>query len=87
MREQQENINISNCPVCGHAHTYSLKITRSLVMTMRVADEKPHKVQMTRLFICPIRETEFQATFAISETLSSPIESVKIVSLEKSQDE
>lgn len=82
MSNDSEPITISNCPVCDGKHTYSLKVERSIVfkmMTLRDMQERSRRVHFTRIFTCPKELKDFQATFILSDTSSSRIESVDVI--------
>lgn len=84
MSYDSESITI-NCPFCDEKHTYSLEIERSTVFKMMTFDdmqESPQRVRFTRLFTCPKELKDFQVTFILFETSSSPIKSVEIINHE-----
>lgn len=84
MSKDTETITIPSCPICAASHTYSLKIERSLVLGMvSVNDihEKPRAVRITRLFTCPSKAQDFQATFVLYDTANSRIKSVDVSEL------
>ena len=82
MSNDSETTTISNCPVCGGKHTYSLKVERSIVfkmITLRDMQERPRRVHFTRLFTCKKEPKDFQGTFILSDTSSSRIKSVDVI--------
>ncbi len=91
MSDNQEQITIPHCPICGGSHTYGLKVESSVVLKFITAhdmDEKPREVRITHLFTCPVKHEDFQGTVVLYETSSSPIKSVEVVGLEgKGSDE
>ncbi len=76
-----EHLDIPNCPKCKDAHRYKLNVERAIVMkflTMPDTSEPPKRVRITRLFTCPTRNEEFQASFILTYTSSSRIKSVEV---------
>jgi hypothetical protein len=76
-----EHLNIPNCPKCKDGHRYKLNVERAIVMkmlTMSDMSEQPRRVRITRLFTCPTKNEEFQASFFLTDTSSSRIESVEV---------
>jgi hypothetical protein len=59
-------ILIYKCPLCSSAHLYALQVSRSYWMGVNHAHVRP--LQLTRLFTCPVTDSEFQ----ISVTLVQP---------------
>ena len=85
MSDNQEQITIPHCPICGASHTYGLKVEYSTVLKLLTVDnikEEPREVRKTRLFTCPVKHEDFQGTVVLYETSSSPIKSVEVVGLE-----
>lgn len=77
-----EHIDISVCPKCKGPHRYKLEVERALVLkTMTAADfnEQPRQVKFTRFFTCPVKNEEFQASFALTDTSSDRIARVRVV--------
>lgn len=71
------------CPRCGKIHLYGLSVERSLVFGTPLSSSPPtnpniveHK--FTRLFTCPEKNEEFQATIKLKETGSDRIDSVRV---------
>jgi len=76
-----ETITINKCPKCGQLHRYALDVRRSYIATL-VFDPREHqsrKREFTRLFTCPTKESDFQASFALTETPDDLIETVSVV--------
>ena len=79
-----EMIEIQECPLCKKTHTYRLKVERSVViknMMMSGLNERPGREEFTRLFVCPVKGQEFQATFFLYDTSYGSITSVEVVGL------
>jgi hypothetical protein len=77
-------IDIPSCPKCENRHRYELSVERSMIMKlMTVSDvsEEPRRIRFTRLFTCPVKNEEFQASFALTDTSSDRIKSVQIVGI------
>jgi hypothetical protein len=78
-----ETISMTNCPLCGNKHTYKLDVERSMVIKMLTALNEPHRsVKMIRIFICPQKDKEYQATLTLYENSSNRIKSVKVIGIE-----
>ena len=78
---EEKKIEINNCPLCGGKHIYKLKVERTFVLkafTMNDLREKSHQVRVTRIFICPVKNEKFQATFKLYQASSSVIENVTV---------
>ena len=80
MTEEQE-LEIPNCPICGGCHTYKLKVERTYVIKMMTAadlDERPKQKRFTRIFVCPVKNEKFQASFVLYQTSSDKIKSATV---------
>jgi hypothetical protein len=78
---RSETITISKCPICQGKHIYALQVERSVIikmLTMNDLNERARAVNVTRIFVCPVKEKEFQATFALHDTSSDRIKSVDV---------
>lgn len=72
------------CPICPGHHKYRLEVIRTEVMGALPTSTPPdfHPVSIrrfTRLFSCPVKNENFQATIKLEETGSNPIETVRVV--------
>lgn len=79
-----ETIEIRCCPHCRGTHRYKLDVGRAIIMRMMTTPdviEQPHKVKVTRLFICPDKNEQYQGTFYLQETSSNRIKNVQVVGL------
>ncbi len=79
-----EHLDIRNCPKCKQGHRYKLNVERSIVMKallMSDMGEQPRRVGFTRLFTCPIKNEEFQASFILTDTSSSRIKNVEVAGI------
>lgn len=79
-----DTVNIANCPHCSGAHIYKLEVERACIMKMMTsadAYEQPRKVKITRIFICPIKNEQYQGTFYLCDTSSDRIENVSVIGL------
>ena len=75
----EEKIEIPNCPICGGKHTYKLKVERTYVierLTVNDLRERSQPIKLTRIFVCPMKNEKFQASFILYQTSSSEIDSV-----------
>lgn len=84
MREhtETETITISKCPKCGRSHRYALEVRRSYVSgIMPDPPESIRQCEFTRLFTCLIKESDFQASFALKESPSDKIKMVSVAGL------
>ncbi len=80
-----EYLDISDCPKCSTRHRYRLNVERSIVIKkMIVADvnESERKVRVTRIFTCPEKDEEFQATFVLTDTPSDQILDVTVIGVD-----
>jgi len=72
------------CPLCGKPHRYGLAVE---IITFMGSSPDPtptfkpniciHK--FTRLFTCPEKNEEFQATIKLKETGRNPIQDVRVI--------
>lgn len=85
MSSDNDTLTISKCPKCGSPHKYQLEVSRVWVMHNLTAtlDFNPVKRTFTRLFTCPTKGEDFQATFWLVETIMDKIESVQVSGLAK----
>jgi hypothetical protein len=79
-----ETVKIKGCPHCGNAHTYALEVERAIVLKNILMDdtsEQPRRVKITRLFICPENNEQYQGTFYLYDTSSDRIQNVSVTGL------
>jgi hypothetical protein len=74
-----------NCPKCGDVHRYLLEIKRSIVLenSMIKLPSTPIKKSYKRLFSCPEKDADFEATILLTETPHNKIQSVKVKGIAK----
>jgi len=80
----KETIEIEGCTHCGGTHTYTLEVERAVIikmMTVSDMSERCRSVKVTRLFVCPVKKEQYQATFYLEDTSSSRIKDVSVVRL------
>lgn len=88
-----EYLTIPNCPKCENKHKYKLNVDRAVVMKLMTrlgtsgANERPQRVAITRLFTCPAKKEDFQATFFLTDTSSDRIKTVEIAGIATSNNE
>jgi hypothetical protein len=78
----EECIEIVDCPKCHRKHRYKLAVERSVVLkmlTMSDMNEPPRHVRFTRLFTCPVKKEDFQATMILTDSSSDRIKDVKVL--------
>ena len=76
-----EHLDIPKCPKCALRHRYRLAVERTIIVkliTMGDKSERPRRVRITRLFTCPTRNEEFEATFVLTDTSSDRIRSISV---------
>jgi hypothetical protein len=71
----RESVTISACPMCGASHTYPLRVERSQVLR---APKTPPANRFTRLFVCPAKQADFQATFEVRHIPGTRIARVEV---------
>ena len=79
-----EYLEIPKCPRCGDRHRYKLKVERAIVMKWLIMSdmrERPHRVRITRLFTCPSKNEDFEATFILTDTSSNRIKEVSVLGI------
>jgi aminoglycoside phosphotransferase len=84
MSDNLETITIKDCPLCHNSHSYYLRVERSVIIkmvTMNDFNEQPQSVRKMRLFTCPIKNEEYQASITLSDTSSNRIKSIDVVGL------
>ena len=80
----KETVCIQNCPHCRGVHTYTLEVERAIViqvLTTHKKHEKPSRVKVTQLFVCPLRNEQYQASFYLQDTSSDRIRAVAVIGL------
>lgn len=78
----EETIRIDSCPICKGIHIYRLDVDRAVFLKMMTPGdmyERSRNVRVTRIFICPKENEQFQATFYLQDTSSDRIKSVSII--------
>ena len=82
---EEEKVEISNCPICGGRHVYKLEVERDYVLHLhtsrvieRLAKEQPKPKRVTRIFVCPVKNEKFQASFILYQTSNAKIKSVRV---------
>lgn len=76
-----ETITINQCPLCGRSHTYNLEVEHSFVIKMLMANEtreRPKPVKITRIFYCPVKNSEYQGRLTMYETSDRQIRNVTV---------
>ena len=79
-----EYLDIPKCPKCANPHRYKLTVDRTIIIKMlTTADlsECPRHVRFTRLFTCPAKNEDFEATFVLTDTSSSRITTVSVAGI------
>jgi uncharacterized protein YbaR (Trm112 family) len=79
--EAEEKLKILDCPICRGEHTYKLKVERTYVierLTTNDLTKGSQPAKFTRIFVCPVKNQKFQATFRLYQTTSAEIKSVTI---------
>ncbi len=82
MGDRHEYIVIDSCPKCGGEHRYRLAVDRSIIMKMLTASdiyEEPRQVRFVRLFTCPVKKEDYQASFFLTDTSFDRIKDVKVM--------
>lgn len=80
----EETVEIEDCTHCGGSHPYALKVERVILIKMLIASdmfERPRSVKVTRLFVCPVKNKQYQATFYLEDTSSDRIKKVTVIGL------
>jgi hypothetical protein len=80
-----ETLTIQKCPICGRKHTYYIEVERSLILKWvrpNHEDVEPQRqVKITRIFVCPEKNEEYQASITLFDTADRQIKSIKIVGI------
>lgn len=79
--EAEEKLKIPDCPICGGEHIYKLKVERTYVIQRLATNDLTKNSQpasFTRIFVCPVKNQKFQATFRLYHTPSAEIKSVTV---------
>lgn len=88
--EAEEKLKIPDCPICGGEHTYKLKVERTYVIEKLATKDLTKSSQpasFTRIFVCPVKNQKFQATFRLYQTTSAEIKSVTIGGVTEDEEE
>lgn len=74
----QDAVTIT-CPLCTRSHVYRLHVERSISIGMAFDKAPPERRRsFVRLFPCPVKSEQFEATLTLSETVLNRIESVAV---------
>lgn len=71
MTKSVEYLKIPKCPICGGMHKYKLNVERTYFFKKIEMDGgndlriELQPVKLTRIFICPIKNEKFQASFVL----------------------
>ena len=82
MALSQDLLDILACPQCKGRHTYMLAVERAVrlkVPSLTKKREKPSSVEVTQVFVCPLKERPFEASFYLQDTSSDRIRSVRVI--------
>lgn len=88
--EAEEKLKIPDCPICGGEHTYKLKVERTYVierLTTNDLTKNSQPTSFTRIFVCPVKNQKFQATFRLYQTTSAEIKSVTVGGVTEDEEE
>lgn len=80
---REETISISPCPLCGQSHAYRAIVESATVLFTFKGKQAPQPVQFTRLFVCPTKRTNFQATIEIAQQSGEMIEGITITNVQQ----
>jgi hypothetical protein len=74
---------ILHCPLCGADHEYGLDVARSVSLGMAPpgSPAPTRKRSFVRLFACPVKAAQFEATLTLSETALDRIASLSVRTL------
>jgi len=77
---EEEEVEIHNCPICGGRHVYKLEVERDYVLYFFTPPQaiQPEPIRVTRIFVCPVKNEKFQASFILYQTSSAKIKSVRV---------
>jgi hypothetical protein len=69
-----------HCPLCGADHAYGLDVARSVSLGMAagVGSVPKRKRSFVRLFACPVKAAQFEATLTLSETAMERITNLTV---------
>ena len=80
----EETVLVETCPHCRGAHTYRLTVERAVrlkVPSLSKKREKPSNVEVTQVFVCPLKNQTYEASFYLQDTSSDRIRAVGIIGL------
>jgi hypothetical protein len=86
----EEKLKIPDCPICGGEHTYKLEVERTHVIEFLKRNnlrKSSQPASFTRIFVCPVKNQKFQATFRLYQTTSAEIKSVTIGGVTEDEEE
>lgn len=86
----EEKLNIHDRPICGGEHIYKLKVERTYViqrLTTNDLTKSSQPAKFTRIFVCPVKNQKFQATFRLYQTTSAEIKSVTVGGVTEDEEE
>jgi uncharacterized UBP type Zn finger protein len=83
-----EHVDITTCPRCKQQHRYRLNVERSYVLSFFVGNisQQSRPERFTRLFTCPVKNEEFQASFSLNRS-GDVIRDVQVVGVANDKDE
>jgi len=68
------------CPLCTQEHEYPITVERSISVGMAQPGAAPQsrRRSFVRLFTCPVRSSQFEATLTLSDTALDRIKEVSV---------
>jgi len=80
----EETVLVEICPHCRGAHTYRLLVARAVTLSVLPPSkkrEKPSNVEVTQVFVCPLKDQTYEASFYLQDTSSDRIRAVSVIGL------
>jgi hypothetical protein len=80
----EETVLVEICPHCRGAHTYRLNVERAVrlkVPSLSKKRETASNVEINQIFVCPLKDQTFEASFYLQDTSFDRIRAVSVIGL------
>ena len=82
MSETTEKLELK-CPICKETHEYSINVDRSLILYSLFVPSSTKSTKRTvkkfkRVFVCPVKNEQFQAIITMEEGFGEIINDVSV---------
>jgi hypothetical protein len=80
----EETVLVEMCPHCQGEHVYRLNVERAVrlrVPSLSKKREQPSSVKVTQVFVCPLKNQQYEVSFYLQDRSSDRIRAVSVIGL------